>query len=155
MDFSCWIYSTLSMEYHGNVWRVSEGCLGNVREVSGRCLVGVWKVSGMSQRCLVGFMRSHDRSGPNGIHDPQCFGPKFFYLFFWGSNFMLHFRFSVIFSISNISDLVVATLGSILDSQLSWESGKFQLARWSHEVVLFSVLNGWLAERQATRPTQC
>ena len=26
-----------------------------------------------------------------------------------------------------------------LDSQLSWESGKFQLARWSHEVVLFSV----------------
>ena len=32
---------------------------------------------------------------------------------------------------------VIATLGSILDSQLSWESGKFQLARWSHEVVLF------------------
>ena len=28
--------------------------------------------------------------------------------------------------------------GSILDSQLSWESGKFQLARWSHEVVWFS-----------------
>ena len=27
--------------------------------------------------------------------------------------------------------------GSILDSQLSWESGKFQLARWSHEVVIF------------------
>ena len=27
-------------------------------------------------------------------------------------------------------------LGSILDSQLNWESGKFQLARWSHEVVL-------------------
>ena len=34
--------------------------------------------------------------------------------------------------------MVIATLGSILDSQLSWESGKFQLARWSHEVVLFS-----------------
>ena len=33
----------------------------------------------------------------------------------------------------------IATLGSILDSQLSWESGKFQLARWSHEVVIFSV----------------
>ena len=32
-------------------------------------------------------------------------------------------------------DLIV-TLGSILDSQVSWESGKFQLARWSHEVVL-------------------
>ena len=26
---------------------------------------------------------------------------------------------------------VIATLGSILDSQLSWESCKFQLARWS------------------------
>ena len=35
--------------------------------------------------------------------------------------------------------LVIATLGSILDSQLSWESGKFQLARWSHKVVIFSV----------------
>ena len=34
-----------------------------------------------------------------------------------------------------------ATLGSILDSQLSWESGKFQLARWSHRVVLFSSLD--------------
>ena len=33
----------------------------------------------------------------------------------------------------------IATLGSILDSQLSWESGKFQLARWSHGVVLFLV----------------
>ena len=29
----------------------------------------------------------------------------------------------------------IATLGSILDSQLSWDSGKFQLARWSHELV--------------------
>ena len=35
-------------------------------------------------------------------------------------------------------DTIIATLGSILDSQLSWESCKFQLARWSHEVVLFS-----------------
>ena len=33
----------------------------------------------------------------------------------------------------------IATLGSILDTQLSWESSKFQLARWSHEVVLFLV----------------
>ena len=31
-----------------------------------------------------------------------------------------------------------ATLGSILDSQLSWESGKFQLARWSHNMALLS-----------------
>ena len=32
---------------------------------------------------------------------------------------------------------IVATLGTILDSQLSWESCKFQLARWSHKVVIF------------------
>ena len=32
----------------------------------------------------------------------------------------------------------ISTLFSILDSQLSWESGKFQLARWSHEVALLS-----------------
>ena len=31
----------------------------------------------------------------------------------------------------------IATLGSIMDSQLSWESGKFQLARWRHKVGLF------------------
>ena len=30
-----------------------------------------------------------------------------------------------------------ATLSSILDFQLSWKSGKFQLARWSYEVGLF------------------
>ena len=35
--------------------------------------------------------------------------------------------------------VLVATLGSILDSQPSWESCKFQLARWSHGVALFSV----------------
>ena len=29
----------------------------------------------------------------------------------------------------------IVTLGSILDSQLSWESSKFQLARWGHEVM--------------------
>ena len=33
--------------------------------------------------------------------------------------------------------VVIATLGSILDSQPSLESGKFQLARWSHIVVIF------------------
>ena len=42
----------------------------------------------------------------------------------------------------------IATLGSILDSQLSWESGKSQLARWNHEVVLFS------ARTDSTRPTR-
>ena len=39
---------------------------------------------------------------------------------------------------------LIATLGSILDFQLSWKSGKFQLARWSHKGVLFFVEN-WLA----------
>ena len=34
--------------------------------------------------------------------------------------------------------LDIATLGSILDSQPSWESSKIYLARWSHEVVLLS-----------------
>ena len=33
----------------------------------------------------------------------------------------------------------IATLGSIFDSQLSWESSKFQLARWSHKEVLFPI----------------
>ena len=32
----------------------------------------------------------------------------------------------------------IATLGSILNSQLIWEYGKFQLAGWSHNVALFS-----------------
>ena len=31
----------------------------------------------------------------------------------------------------------IAALGSILDSQQSWKSSKFQLARWSHNVALF------------------
>ena len=33
---------------------------------------------------------------------------------------------------------LIATLGSILDFQLCWKSGKFQLARWSHNVALLS-----------------
>ena len=37
--------------------------------------------------------------------------------------------------------LLIATLGYILDSQLIWESGKFQLARWSQNVALFSTRN--------------
>ena len=35
--------------------------------------------------------------------------------------------------------LCIATLGSILDLQVSWESGKLQLVRWSREVALFPV----------------
>ena len=49
---------------------------------------------------------------------------------------------------SYIDLLDIATLGSILDFQLSWESGKLHLARWSHRVVLFLVRTDW------TRPTQ-
>ena len=33
----------------------------------------------------------------------------------------------------------IATLGPILQFQLSWKSGKSQLARWGHEVALLSV----------------
>ena len=36
-----------------------------------------------------------------------------------------------------VNPCIFATLGSIFDSQLSWKSCKAQLARWSHEVVLF------------------
>ena len=43
--------------------------------------------------------------------------------------------------------IIVATLGSILDSQLIWESGKSQLARWSHKVELFPERN-----HPSTRP---
>ena len=39
------------------------------------------------------------------------------------------------------AQIAIATLGSILDTQLSWESSKFQLARWSHGVVLVLVRN--------------
>ena len=31
----------------------------------------------------------------------------------------------------------IATLSYILDSRLSWKSGKFHLERWSHEIVKF------------------
>ena len=40
-----------------------------------------------------------------------------------------------IFQNKPLSD--IATLGSNLDYQLSWESGKSQLARWSQEVEMF------------------
>ena len=57
-----------------------------------------------------------------------------------------------IFSLENGSKGVplndFATLGSILDSQLSWESGKLQMARSSHRVVLF------LVRTWPTRPDQ-
>ena len=39
---------------------------------------------------------------------------------------------------SRLPAMLVATLGSILDSQLSSESCKFQLANWSHGVALLS-----------------
>ena len=48
---------------------------------------------------------------------------------------------------------IIATLGSILDSQLSWESGKFQLARWSHEVVIFSDRTVRPSDRPPGHPT--
>ena len=39
-----------------------------------------------------------------------------------------------------ILSYLIAILCSILDSQLSWEPGKFQLARWSHRVVIFPAI---------------
>ena len=47
---------------------------------------------------------------------------------------------------------IIATLSSILDSQLSWESGKFKHARWSHNVALFSKNHPTHSLRN--RPTQ-
>ena len=50
----------------------------------------------------------------------------------------LHPLWSASYSVFDLYSILcsarIATLGSILDSQLSWESGKVQLARWSHEV---------------------
>ena len=43
----------------------------------------------------------------------------------------------------------IATLGSILDSLLTWESGEFHLARWNHEVTIF------LVRTNLTRPPDC
>ena len=40
---------------------------------------------------------------------------------------------------------IIATLSSILDSQLSWESSKFQLTRWSYRVVLLLSGTAWPA----------
>ena len=54
--------------------------------------------------------------------------------------------------VSSFPCLLIATLGSILDSQLNWESGKFQLARWSHEVALFPAITGHPPSHQATHP---
>ena len=48
---------------------------------------------------------------------------------------------------------LITTLGSIFDSQLIWESGKFQLARWSHNVALFSTRNHPPAPHPPTRST--
>ena len=117
------------MEYLGHVCRVSEGCLRNVREVSGRCLVGVWKVSGIFQRCLVGFMRSQDRSGPNGIHDPQCFGPKFFYLFFCPKFLLTQIFCPTIFLIQFFE---VQDLCSILDFRDIFYLKYFRPSCWLH-----------------------
>ena len=42
--------------------------------------------------------------------------------------------------------LFFASLGSILDFQLSWKSGKFLITRWNHKVVKFN-------ERTSYQPT--
>ena len=55
-----------------------------------------------------------------------------------------HETYFVGYGPSNICQIAFSVLilphsGSILDSQQSWKSGKFQLARWSHKVAIFSV----------------
>ena len=49
--------------------------------------------------------------------------------------------------------VIFATLGSILDSQLNWESCKIHLARWSHGVALFLQYPGHPPTHPATLPT--
>ena len=56
-------------------------------------------------------------------------------------------------NIDRESTSIIATLGSILDSQSTWESGKFQLARWSHEVVLFPERTIHPSTHPPTHPT--
>ena len=64
-----------------------------------------------------------------------CENTLFQYWFHTDTSTVIGMDASAVFFIS------IATLGSILDSQLSCKSGKFQLARWSHEVVLYPDLD--------------
>ena len=42
-----------------------------------------------------------------------------------------------------LSQLAIASLGSILDSQQSWKSSKFQLAKWSSDLVVVQLKAIW------------
>ena len=53
-------------------------------------------------------------------------------------NNILHFEINFNYVLWGRVTECIATLGSILNSELSWESGKSKLARWSHNVALFS-----------------
>ena len=74
------------------------------------------------------------------------FGFISFHIRFISFHFVSHSFHFISFDICFISyrftplPWIFATLGSILYSQLSWESGKSQLARWSHNVALFSTM---------------
>ena len=82
--------------------------------------------------------RSIKKIQNQNINELQLF--CLFYIYLWGyskSKKRIKLWFYLIF----------ATLGPILDSQLSWHSGKHQLARWSLEVEIFPERN-----HPSTRP---
>ena len=114
----------LSGECLENVWRVSWEYLQGVKEISDRC------VEGMLGHIQTGSVRSSQfrtcyiKSGPVGQEQVRL-----------GKIILGHIRRK------DFQTQTFATLGYILDYQLIWESGKFQLARWSHNVALFSTQN--------------
>ena len=158
IDFPCWIYSIWSLWCLGNVWRVSKGCLGNVRKVS---TILIW----VSGECLGANFYFSCKFRARNEHRFLSF--KFFCNFFssphrnMSTTKMVDHSLESLFwirkdqrltkysldriwaqikdkdAISPFNVFSIATLGSILDLQLSWKSCKFQLTRWSHKVVLF------------------
>ena len=92
-----------------------------------------WKVYDLFMTCLwFNLWVVHDGGNlPKIFRGNKC---QSYALWIYPQNIRFHVNLSSIFLW-----VIIATLGSILDSQLSWKSGKFQLAIWSHEVLLFSV----------------
>ena len=74
----------------------------------------------------------------------------------WTRNWWFY-NFAIMTLIDPDSYKNIATLSSILDSQSSWESCKFYLARWSHGVALFLEDPGHPPTQPPSHPTnsQC
>ena len=108
-------------------------CILGVVRVTKRYLEGVWKVSVCVWRVYTTELRKLKidmKQNLQKIRWSKVFG-AFVYIISHPKTFWYHIFDQHIF----------ATLGSILDSQLSWESGKFQLARWSHKVAILCSWN--------------